>query len=63
MEAGWNTLVGCDPERIAQAALEARPGVESAWPYGDGRAAARIVECWQAPTESGYNAKRATTLK
>jgi UDP-N-acetylglucosamine 2-epimerase len=44
VETGWNTLVGCDPERIVQAALEARPGTESAWPYGDGRAAERVVE-------------------
>ncbi|MGB9889820.1 MAG: non-hydrolyzing UDP-N-acetylglucosamine 2-epimerase [Anaerolineae bacterium] len=43
VEAGWNVLVGCDPERIVRAALEARPGVESVWPYGDGRAAERIV--------------------
>ncbi|GAB4311100.1 MAG: UDP-N-acetylglucosamine 2-epimerase (non-hydrolyzing) [Candidatus Bipolaricaulota bacterium] len=43
VEAGWNVLVGCDPEKIYQAALEARPGVESAWPYGDGRAGERIV--------------------
>lgn len=43
VEAGWNVLVGCEPERIVQAALEARPGVESAWPYGDGRAAERII--------------------
>ncbi|MGC9019425.1 MAG: non-hydrolyzing UDP-N-acetylglucosamine 2-epimerase [Candidatus Bipolaricaulaceae bacterium] len=44
VEAGWNTLVGCDPGRIVRAALEARPGVDSTWPYGDGRAAKRIVE-------------------
>ncbi len=43
VEAGWNTLVGYNSEKIAQAALEARSGVESAWPYGDGRAAERIV--------------------
>jgi len=43
VEAGWNVLVGCDPEKIYQAALEARPGVESAWPYGDGGAGERIV--------------------
>ena len=35
VEAGWNTLVGCDPERIIQGAMEARPGVESSWPYGN----------------------------
>lgn len=43
VEAGWNTLVGCDAERIAQAALEARQGEGSSWPYGDGRAAERVV--------------------
>ncbi|MEJ5376112.1 MAG: UDP-N-acetylglucosamine 2-epimerase (non-hydrolyzing) [bacterium] len=43
VEAGWNVLAGCDPERILRAVLEARPGVESVWPFGDGRAAERIV--------------------
>lgn len=43
VEAGWNTLVGCDPEKIAQAALNARLGEGLAWPYGDGWAAERIV--------------------
>lgn len=43
VEAGWNVLVGCKPERIVQMALEARTGVESTWPYGDGRAGERIV--------------------
>jgi UDP-N-acetylglucosamine 2-epimerase len=45
VETGWNTLVGCDPERMVQAAFEARPGIESVWPYGDGQAAERIVLC------------------
>jgi UDP-N-acetylglucosamine 2-epimerase len=44
VETGWNTLVGCDPERIVRAALEAHPGIESVWPYGDGQAAERVVE-------------------
>lgn len=43
VEAGWNTLAGYDPEKIVKAAMKARPGVESTWPYGDGRAAAWIV--------------------
>jgi len=43
VETGWNTLVGCDPERMVQAALEAHPGTESVWPYGDGQAAGKIV--------------------
>lgn len=28
VEAGWNTLVGCDPERICQAALMTKPKAE-----------------------------------
>jgi len=36
-------LVGCDPERMVRAALEAHPGIESVWPYGDGQAAEKIV--------------------
>ena len=44
VETGWNVLVGYNPERIYQAALEVRPGVESVWPYGDGWAAERIVQ-------------------
>lgn len=43
VEAGWNTLVGYNQEQILQAALGAKPGIESAWPYGDGRAAERMV--------------------
>lgn len=43
VEAGWNVLVGCDPEKMARAALDVRPGKGVAWPYGDGRAAERIV--------------------
>jgi len=35
-EAGSNTLVGCDREKIVQAALEARPGAASVWPCSDG---------------------------
>jgi UDP-GlcNAc3NAcA epimerase len=44
VETGWNTLVGCDPERMVRAAFEARPGIESVWPYGDGRAAEKVME-------------------
>jgi UDP-N-acetylglucosamine 2-epimerase len=43
VETGWNTLVGCDSEKIVQAALEARKGQKIAQPYGDGWAAERIV--------------------
>ncbi|MEM1589727.1 MAG: UDP-N-acetylglucosamine 2-epimerase, partial [Candidatus Bathyarchaeia archaeon] len=44
VETGWNTLAGCDPERICECALAAQPGVGTAWPYGDGRAGERMVE-------------------
>jgi len=43
VEAGWNTLVGCDPERVVRVAMEARPMAESSWSYGDGRAVKRIL--------------------
>ncbi len=38
VEAGWNTLVGCDPSKSARRAFTAQPGAESVWPYGDGKA-------------------------
>lgn len=44
VETGWNVLAGWEAERIVRMALNARTGVESAWPYGDGRAAERMVE-------------------
>jgi len=44
VETGWNTLVGCDPERMVQAAFEARSGAGSVWPYGDGRVAEKVME-------------------
>ncbi len=43
VETGWNVLVGCDPEEIDQAAQNSKNGVEEIWPYGDGRAAERII--------------------
>lgn len=44
VELGWNTLVGTDPDRIAQAATAAlRPATRPAV-YGDGHAAERIAE-------------------
>jgi hypothetical protein len=46
-------LVGCDPERILQAALEARPGAESAQPYGDGRVRERGVKLLVAARRGG----------
>lgn len=44
VETGWNTLVGCDPDEIAKAAINAKPGRDSVFPYGDGKAALKIVE-------------------
>jgi len=42
VEAGWNTLVGCDLERIGRA-HKAQQGKAHAWPFGNGRAAERIA--------------------
>ena len=44
VEAGWNVLVGGDPDRITQAALQAQLGTESVWLYGDGKASEKIIE-------------------
>ena len=41
---GWNKLVGADAQRIATAFEQARPGTMDAAPYGDGRAATKIVD-------------------
>jgi UDP-GlcNAc3NAcA epimerase len=42
VSAGWNTLAGCDPERI-RAALAKEPPAERPPLYGDGHSAERIV--------------------
>ena len=44
VDAGWNVLAGHNPEQIVQLALEAKPEADKTFPYGDGRAAERIVE-------------------
>ena len=51
VEAGWNVLVGCDPDRILQALSSFSPtpphpcaSASDFCPYGDGRAAECIVD-------------------
>ncbi len=45
VEAGWNMLAGCDPQRIVEAVRTTRPTPKSSVaPYGDGHAAERMVE-------------------
>lgn len=44
VEAGWNTLAGTDTARILAALRLPRPHGTPLQPYGDGRAAERIVE-------------------
>jgi len=44
IQTRWNVLAGCSREMIARAVKRARPGEETAWPYGDGRTAERIIE-------------------
>ena len=43
--AGWNTLVGCDPDRILEAVHQVRPNDSRLSLYGDGNSAKRIVGC------------------
>lgn len=43
VEAGWNSLVDCKPEWIVRVAMDAQPGVESTWPYGDGKAGVTFI--------------------
>ncbi len=38
-------LVGCDPDRFAEAASRTRPSESQPLLYGDGHAAKRIVQC------------------
>ena len=44
VQTGWNVLAGPETERIIRAAGAAGPGSGGESPYGDGRAAERIVE-------------------
>jgi UDP-GlcNAc3NAcA epimerase len=44
VEAGWNRLVGTDPDAIAAAAREAGPGPVHPPLYGDGHAADLIAD-------------------
>jgi len=44
VEAGWNQLVGADPERIVAAATHVQIPAERPAFFGDGQAARRIVE-------------------
>ena len=44
VEAGWNRLVGDDPDLILAAVAEAVPATEHPALYGDGEAAVRIAD-------------------
>jgi len=55
VQTRWNVLAGCSREMIAGAAQRARSGEETAWPYGDGRTAERIIELMTLFFEAGYN--------
>jgi len=43
VDAGWNAVVGCDPDHIIRSAREARPG-KDVFLYGEGKASEAIVE-------------------
>lgn len=44
VEAGWNVVVGADPQRIAAAVRSLRPSGAPPEVFGDGRASERMVE-------------------
>ena len=44
VRAGWNVLVGADPDRIASAMRDFRPAGDRPQVFGDGHAAQRVVE-------------------
>ncbi len=44
VEAGWNALVGTDPERLVAEVRSVRPPTDRPLLYGDGRAAERIAQ-------------------
>jgi UDP-GlcNAc3NAcA epimerase len=44
VEAGWNALVGTDPDRLVSAVRHADPPNDHPHLYGDGRAAERIAD-------------------
>jgi UDP-N-acetylglucosamine 2-epimerase len=44
VEAGWNTLVGCDRDKILQGVRSFTPGEKRPPLYGDGRAAVKCVD-------------------
>ena len=48
--AGWNVLVGSDPEKIAEAVRGFRPTKERLALFGDGHAAAKVVEAIEEST-------------
>ena len=45
VQLGWNRLVDPVTEQIAQALNEASPGDADVFPYGDGNASKKIVDC------------------
>lgn len=55
VEAGWNVLTGWNLERILTAASTMRPTSEHAAPYGDGRAAERIVGLVATVSATSYS--------
>lgn len=44
VEAGWNRLVGTDPDRVVEAVRKAGPGAPEDGLYGDGLASVKIVD-------------------
>jgi UDP-N-acetylglucosamine 2-epimerase len=52
VDAGWNVLVGTNPEAIAEAMRNFRPAGERPQVFGDGHAAERVVAALEAGQKS-----------
>ena len=53
LAGGWNVLAGADPEAIVAAAIRPRPGGPPESGFGDGRAAAKIIEALERDPPDG----------
>jgi UDP-GlcNAc3NAcA epimerase len=61
VELGWNRLVGASQSRIAQAFGSLTPGETGVQPYGDGKAADKVIQAILDAERSNLSVKRGCT--
>jgi UDP-N-acetylglucosamine 2-epimerase len=65
VELGWNTVVGCDPDRVEATVARDRPTGPRPPVYGDGHAAHRIIDVLvdqiQRPPKTRREPEKVTT--